>query len=102
MPSAINGLTFPLIPPAPPQVAADPPASAEPPLFQNLLMESLGRVESLQQSAQTAVEKGLAGGDITQVEVMTAMKKADLALRMMLQIRNKILDAYNEIQQLRM
>ena len=39
---------------------------------------------------------------MTQIEVMTSMKKADLALRMMIQIRNKIMDAYDEIKQLRM
>jgi flagellar hook-basal body complex protein FliE len=30
------------------------------------------------------------------------MKKADLSLRMMIQVRNKIFDAYNEIKQMQM
>ena len=42
------------------------------------------------------------GGDITQVEVFSAFKKADLALRMLLQIRNGVLEAYNEIKQMQM
>lgn len=70
--------------------------------FQSLLFDSLAQTESMQQAAQGALEKGLAGGDITQVEIMTSMKKADLALRMMIQVRNKIFDAYDEIKQLRM
>jgi flagellar hook-basal body complex protein FliE len=33
---------------------------------------------------------------------MTSMKKADLALRLMIQVRNKIMDAYTEIKQMQM
>ena len=39
---------------------------------------------------------------ITQVEAITAMKKADLALRLMIQFANKIMDAYTEIKQMQM
>jgi flagellar hook-basal body complex protein FliE len=70
--------------------------------FQGLLLDSLGQTNAMELSAQSAVEKSLTGGDITQVEVVSAVKKADIALRLMLQIRNKVLDAYQEIQQLRM
>jgi len=55
----------------------------------------------MQTQADFAVMQALSGEDITQVEVMAAVKKADLALRKMLQVRNKLLDAYNEIQQIR-
>jgi len=71
------------------------------PSFQNMLWKSLEQVNSLQQSAESAVEESLVGGDVSEVEAMTAVKKADLSLRMMLQIRNKLLEAYNEIQQMR-
>jgi flagellar hook-basal body complex protein FliE len=67
-----------------------------------MLLEQLGKVNALDQSAQSAVERSLSGGDITQVEALTEMKKADLALRMMIQIRNKIFDAYSEIKQMQM
>jgi flagellar hook-basal body complex protein FliE len=102
MPTSINGLGFPMppVPPASEGVAA--PSGTDRPLFQNLLLDSLNQVESIQQSAQAAVAKGLTGDDVTQIEVLTSVKKADLALRMMIQIRNKIFDAYDEIKQLRM
>jgi len=70
--------------------------------FQNLLLESLGQASSMQTASQAAIEQSLAGGDITQVEVFSAVKKADLAMRMMLQMRNKAMEAYEEIKQLRM
>ena len=47
-----------------------------------------------------SIQDAISGGEITQVEVATALKKADLSLRMMLQVRNKLLDAYNEIRQM--
>jgi flagellar hook-basal body complex protein FliE len=72
------------------------------PMFSDMLLEQLGQVNALDQSAHAAVEKSLSGGDITQVEVFTEMKKADLALRMMIQMHNKIFDAYSEIKQMQM
>lgn len=70
--------------------------------FQEALWESLGQVQSLNQQAQQSVEQSLAGNDLTMIESFTAIREADLALRMMIQIRNKLLDAYQEIQNLRM
>jgi flagellar hook-basal body complex protein FliE len=72
------------------------------PMFSDLLMQQLGQVNALDQSAQSAVERSLSGGNVSQVEVLTEMKKADLALRMMIQVHNKIFDAYNEIKQMQM
>jgi flagellar hook-basal body complex protein FliE len=77
-------------------------APSQTPMFADLLMQQLGQVNALDQSAQSAVEKSLSGGNISQVEVLTEMKKADLALRMMIQVHNKIFDAYNEIKQMQM
>jgi flagellar hook-basal body complex protein FliE len=104
MPSSINGLGMPT-PPLAPLLAPAGPASVsttEPPLFGKMLLQSLSQVNGLEQSAQAAVEKSFTGDDVTQVEALTSMKKADLALRLMVQIRNKVMDAYNEIKQMQM
>lgn len=84
---------------------AGPPAHAAGPgpvSFSQLLVDSLAETSQFDIQAQSAIQQQLAGEDISQVEVFTAMKKADLSLRMMLQIRNKLVDAWQEIQQLRM
>jgi flagellar hook-basal body complex protein FliE len=103
MTNAINGLgQVPLpIPPSGngPGAAAAPAGGTS---FQDLLLNSIAETNNQQLAAQSAVEESLAGGDITQIEVAAEMKKADLSLRMMLQIRNKLLEAYNEIKDLRM
>lgn len=70
--------------------------------FSDILMQSLEQVNQLDKQAQSAIATGLAENDLTQAEVFTAVKKADLAFRTMLQIRNKLMDAYNEVKQLRM
>ena len=70
--------------------------------FQDVLLKSLEQVNELDRQSQAMIAGALTGEDYTQAEVFTAVKKADLALRTMLQIRNKLIDAYNEIQNLRM
>ena len=101
MPAPITQSPF--TPPAllPLTPAAPAASTAEGPAFADLLREAVGRTGEMQQEADLTVMHALAGGDVTQVEVMSAVKKADLALRMMIQVRNKLLDAYNEIQQIR-
>ena len=70
--------------------------------FQHLLLDSLQQTSALAQSAERAIESSMVGNDITQIEVFSAVKKADLALRMILQIRNKLLDGFNEIKQMQL
>ncbi len=69
--------------------------------FKNLLVESISHVNSMQQDANTAVETLMTGGKINSAEVLTAMQKADMSFRMMQQIRNKIVDAFQEIKEIR-
>jgi flagellar hook-basal body complex protein FliE len=103
MSASINGLGIPLPPTAPAASGAGPGSApgGDTSLFGDLLAKSLGQVNGLEQSAQAAVERSF-GDDTTQIEAMTAMKKADLALRLMIQVRNKIMDAYSEIKQMQM
>lgn len=70
--------------------------------FQQLLLRSIDQVGDMQHTAHANLESNLLGGDLTQVETFSTMRQADLSLRMMLQVRNKVLDAYNEIKQMRM
>ncbi len=69
--------------------------------FKDLLVGSIGEVNMLQQRADQAVEKLMTGGEIGTAEVLTAVQKADIAFKMMMQIRNKLVSAYQEIQGIR-
>ncbi len=68
--------------------------------FKDVLLKNIEKVNSLQQEAATATEDYFSGdGNVS--EVMMATKKAEVAFQMLLQVRNKMVDAYEEIKQLR-
>ncbi len=69
--------------------------------FKNYLLDSIQQVNEMQQQADSAVEKMAIGGDVTPAEVLTAVQKADLAFKLMLQVRNKLVQAYEEVQAIR-
>lgn len=69
--------------------------------FKNVLIESINDVNTLQQDADRAVEGLFTGEDVNPAEVLTAVQKADLAFRMMMQIRNKLVAAYDEVKNIR-
>ena len=71
------------------------------PSFKDYLLDSIKEVNSMQGQADKAVENLATGGDVNPTEVLTAVQKADLTFRMMMQIRNKLVSAYQEIQSIR-
>lgn len=66
--------------------------------FKNVLLDSIKQVNTMQQDADHAVESLFTGGDVDPAQVLTAVQKADLAFRMMMQIRNKLTAAFQEIK----
>jgi flagellar hook-basal body complex protein FliE len=95
----IQNISAPSILPA--QGAAKAEAAPGGPSFKDFLLQSIQEVNSMQQQADRAVEKLATGDDVSPAEVLTAVQKADIAFRMMIQVRNKMLDAFNEVQNLR-
>jgi flagellar hook-basal body complex protein FliE len=77
------------------------PAETNETSFKNLLLDSIRQVNSMQQDADQAVEGLFTGADVNPAEVLTAVQKADIAFRMMMQIRNKLSAAYDEIKNIR-
>jgi flagellar hook-basal body complex protein FliE len=78
--------------------AAATPAGA--PDFGQVLKQAVAQVEQDQQAAQTAAVR-LASGQVRDVsEVMVASERANLSLGLALQVRNKVLDAYQEIMRM--
>lgn len=69
--------------------------------FKDMLLDSIQEVNSMQQQADQAVETLMTGGDVNPAEVMTAVQKADLAFRLMMQMRNKMMQVYQEVKDIR-
>ena len=60
-------------------------------------MNSIAEVQKLQTQADQAI-KDLAAGEIADVsQALVAVEKADIAFSTMMQIRNKIIEAYQEV-----
>lgn len=88
-----------------PQVPARAPGAAGDvagqPDFKQFLHEQIAQVNQLQSDATTAVEDLAAGRRDDLEGVIIATQKADVAFKMLLQVRNKVMEAYDEIKQIR-
>jgi flagellar hook-basal body complex protein FliE len=85
----------------PPQVLNKPPDELRGPAFKDVLLNSIREVNDAQHEADRAVEALFTGEAVNPAEVLTAVQKADLAFRMMMQIRNKLVAAYDEVKNIR-
>ena len=65
--------------------------------FGEFLTESLQKVNDLQKDADAATVQIAEGGEAGIQEAMVAVEKADVAFKLMMEVRQKILDAYQEI-----
>src|SRR5947207_3289632 len=94
--------SLPLTPPTAPTLGGHQAAGAsggQP--FKNILLEALNQVNTMQGQANEAVQQLVTGGDVNPAEVLTTLQKADISFRMMLQIRNKLVQAYQEVNNIR-
>ncbi|MEM1303355.1 MAG: flagellar hook-basal body complex protein FliE [Planctomycetota bacterium] len=87
------------LPPAPGLGEANAPSDQVG--FKQLLMDSIQNVNQMQVDADQAVEALFTGGDVNPAEVLTAVQKADLAFRLTMQMRNKVMDVFQEIRDIR-
>jgi flagellar hook-basal body complex protein FliE len=77
------------------------PGGAEAPSFRDALLRNIDEINKLQQDAVKAVED-LQTGKRTDLEgVMIATTKADTAFKMLQSVRNQVIKAYEDIQQMR-
>jgi flagellar hook-basal body complex protein FliE len=68
--------------------------------FGAILSTALERVNDLESGANQQVGSLLKGGNTDMSTVMIAVEKADVAFQMMMQVRNKIVNAYQDIEKL--
>jgi len=65
--------------------------------FGAVLKDSLSQVNHLQHEADQAIQELATGGKATLHDTMLALQKADLSFKLMMQVRNKIVEAYQEV-----
>ena len=71
------------------------------PSFRDVLMQNIDKVNELQNDARAAMEDLSTGRRDDLEGVMLAAEKADTAFRMLQAVRNKVVQAYEEVQQIR-
>ena len=103
LPAGLSGIP---LPPSPGVVgssnaAASQAGGAQGSSFAEFMLKSLDQVNSMQAEANSAIESMATGGDVNPAEVLTAVQKADLAFRLTMQIRNKLVQAYQDVQNIR-
>jgi flagellar hook-basal body complex protein FliE len=68
--------------------------------FEDAIKNALSEVSAVQNDAEKAIE-GFSKGEVNDVHtVVLAMEKADMSLQTLLQVRSKLLTAYDEIMRI--
>ncbi len=78
--------------------AVSPAAGEE---FRRFLLDNLNRINEMQREADQAVEDLASGKETDITRVMGAVEKADVAFQTLMAVRNKLVEAYQEILRMR-
>jgi flagellar hook-basal body complex protein FliE len=68
--------------------------------FSGVLTNAMQQVNQLNDGATQQIGTMLSGGNTDISTVMIAVEKADVAFQLMMQVRNKIVSAYQEIEKM--
>jgi len=79
-----------------------PGQSSQPGAFQNVLQDAIQNIESANNNASNSVQKFLTGENEELHSTILAVQQASIAFDLGLQVRNKVVDAYQEIMRMQM
>ena len=77
--------------------ALDPGGKAGDPSFADTLKRALGEVTELQDTAQDSISAFLRGDDVELHDVMAAAEEAGIAVEMLIEVRNRLVEAYRTL-----
>jgi flagellar hook-basal body complex protein FliE len=70
--------------------------------FQNVLGNLVGEVSQKQAAADNDVNGLLSGKNVSLHQAMISMEEASVSFQMMVEVRNKLLDSYQELMRMQM
>lgn len=82
------------------QINSSSPTDASSKSFADTLNDAIGSVNQLQKASDKGMQDLATGRTDNIAEVMIASEKADIALKLMVQVRNKIIDAYQDVMKM--
>ena len=68
--------------------------------FGDVLKSAISTANELQKQSDSEIQKLMTGESVDLHTTMIAVQKADLSFQMMMQVRNKIVQAYQEIMRM--
>lgn len=68
--------------------------------FQSIFTDAVSKVENFQQTAQTSVDNFLAGDGEELHHIAVQSQQAELSFQLFMQVRNKVVAAYNQVMQM--
>jgi flagellar hook-basal body complex protein FliE len=68
--------------------------------FADTLKDAVNSVNTMQKDSDKKMEELATGKNHNVAEVMIAAEKADISLKLLVQVRNKIIEAYQEIMKM--
>ena len=70
--------------------------------FKSVLADAVNRVEQFQQNSQASIDKFLSGEDEDVHTVALATQQTEIAFDLFMQVRNKVISAYQEVMRMQM
>jgi len=70
--------------------------------FGSVLADAIGRVDQFQKNADSSIGKFLSGEDEEVHKVALATQQASISFDLFLQVRNKVVSAYQEVMRMQM
>ena len=65
--------------------------------FENVLGDAIGKVNESQVNANNMIEALIKGDDVTMHDVMLSVQESQMSMQLMLEVRNKLYEAYQEL-----
>jgi flagellar hook-basal body complex protein FliE len=82
--------------------SASPASSGDSVSFRDMLGSAINQVEGARTSANQSIDKFLSGDGEDLHSTILASQRADLEFQMFMQVRNKVVSAYQEVMKMQM
>lgn len=70
--------------------------------FSDVISNAINNVNEKQINADNSIESLIKGDDITMHKVMLSMQESQLSMQLLIEVRNKMVEAYQEINKIQL
>lgn len=70
--------------------------------FSQVIDNAINKVNESQVNSNSAIEGLIKGEDVTMHEVMLAVQESQMSMQLMLEVRNKLYEAYQEVNRVQL